>query len=72
MADYRKMYAVLCGAIDDVLDDLQTIPLAQPYARQLHSALLTAEDIYVDTEAYAAETEKTRIIQSQRSQCPEK
>ena len=42
MADYQKMYAVLCGAIDDVLDGLRTIPLAQPYARQLYSALLAA------------------------------
>ena len=72
MADYRKMYAVLCGAIDDVLDDLQTIPLAQPYARQLHSALLTAEDIDVDPEASVAASDKTKIRQSQRSQCPEK
>ena len=29
MADYQKMYAVLCGAIDDVLDGLRTIPLAR-------------------------------------------
>ena len=41
MADYQKMYAVLCGAIDNVLDGLRTIPLAQPYARQLYSALLS-------------------------------
>lgn len=72
MADYRKMYAVLCGAIDDVLDGLQAIPLAQPYARQLHSALLTAEDIYVDTEVYAAETERTKIIQHKLNRYPEK
>ena len=52
MADYQKMYAVLCGAIDDVLDGLRTIPLAQPYARQLYSALLDAEDIYIDTTFY--------------------
>lgn len=66
------MYAVLCMAIDGVLDDLESIPLARPYAQKLYSALLMAEDIYVDTEAYVAETEKTKIIQSQRSQCPEK
>ncbi len=72
MADYQKMYAVLCMAIDGVLDDLESIPLARPYAQKLYSALLMAEDIYVDTEAYVAETEKTKIIQSQRSQCPEK
>ena len=49
MADYQKMYAVLCMAIDGVLDDLESIPLARPYAQKLYSALLMAEDIYVDT-----------------------
>lgn len=43
MADYQKMYAVLCGAIDNALDDLQTIPLAYPCARRLHDALMAAE-----------------------------
>ena len=64
MADYQKMYAVLCGAIDDVLDELQTIPLAQPYARKLYSALLAAEDIYIDTTLYPTNTQN--IIQLKR------
>lgn len=63
MADYQKMYAVLCGAIDDVLDGLRTIPLAQPYARQLYSALLDAEDIYIDTTFYTADTQSQKVIQ---------
>ena len=29
MADYRKMYTVLCCAIDDVIDDLAQIPKAR-------------------------------------------
>lgn len=28
MPDYKKMYAILCGAIDDVIDPLEEIPLA--------------------------------------------
>ena len=63
MADYQKMYAVLCGAIDDVLDGLQTIPLAQPYARKLYSALLDAEDIYIDTTLYTMDTTAQKVIQ---------
>lgn len=63
MADYQKMYAVLCGAIDDVLDGLRTIPLAQPYARQLYAALLDAEDIYIDTTLYTLDTSGQRVIQ---------
>lgn len=49
MADYQKMYALLCGAIDSVLDGLQEIPLARPYVLVLNEALLKAEDIYIDT-----------------------
>ena len=32
MADYQKLYALLCGAIDDVIDPLERIPLVLPYA----------------------------------------
>ncbi len=30
MADYERMYALLCGAIDQVIDPLERIPLAWP------------------------------------------
>ena len=63
MADYQKMYAVLCMAIDGVLDDLESIPLARPYAQKLYSALLTAEDIYVDTVLYTVGEEAQKVIQ---------
>ena len=39
MADYQKMYALLCGAVDDVIDPLEQIPLAIPYASVLRRAL---------------------------------
>ena len=63
MADYRKMYYVLCKAIDDVIDPLDRIPLAKPYAEQLQKALLEAEEIYINTTPYAEETEYPKIIQ---------
>ena len=50
MADYKKKYAILCGAIDDVIDPLRQIPAAAPYAQSLRSALLEAEEIYLCTD----------------------
>ena len=63
MADYRKMYYVLCKAIDDVIDPLENIPLARPYAQNLQKALLEAEEIYITTTPYAEETDDPKIIQ---------
>ena len=63
MADYRKMYYVLCKAIDDVIDPLEHIPLAAPYAQQLQRALLEAEEIYIATTPYAEKAEAHKIIQ---------
>lgn len=48
MPDYRKMYAILCGAVDDVIDPLEQIPLAVPYAGKLRRALLEAEEVYIE------------------------
>ena len=63
MADYRKMYYLLCKAIDDVIDPLDRIPLANPYAKQLKNALLEAEEIYITTASYVEETDDPKIIQ---------
>ena len=63
MADYRKMYYVLCKAVDDVIDPLERIPLAAPYAQQLRKALLEAEEIYISTTPYAEKTEDSKVIQ---------
>ena len=49
MADYRKMYTVLCAAVDDAITSLQRVPLARPYAERLCLALLAAENIYIET-----------------------
>lgn len=63
MADYRKMYYILCKAIDDVIDPLEDIPLARSYAQKLQKALLEAEEIYITTTPYAEETDDPKIIQ---------
>lgn len=49
MPDYKKMYAILCGAIDDVIDPLEEIPLALPYIARLRRALLAAEEVYIES-----------------------
>lgn len=50
MTDYAKLYARLCGAIDEVLDELGTIPEAQHVREKLQAAILDAEAQYLDTE----------------------
>ena len=44
------MYALLCGAIDDVLDELTCIPGASSSADRLQKALLEAEELYLEAE----------------------
>ena len=51
MPDYAKMYAVLCGAIDDVITPLEQIPLATPAAKRLRRALEEAEELYISSSS---------------------
>ena len=51
MPDYEKMYVLLCTAIDDAIEPLGSIPGAKPYADALEAALLSAEEIYINTAA---------------------
>ena len=51
------MYAVLCGAIDDVIEPLRAIPEAYPQMCGLQAALLEAEEIFISTD-----TEENRDI----------
>lgn len=62
MSDYKKMYSVLCKAIDDVIDPLEQIPEAREIAKSLHTALLEAEDIYIDSTPYVEEPDASSII----------
>ena len=49
MTNYAKLYARLCGAIDEVLDELGTIPEAQHAREKLQAAILDTEAQYLDT-----------------------
>ena len=49
MTDYAKLYARLCGAIDEVLDELGTIPEARLARERLQAAILDPEAQYLDT-----------------------
>ena len=48
MTDYEKLYARLCGAIDEVLDELGTIPEARHAREKLQAAILDAEAQYLN------------------------
>lgn len=56
------MYAVLCAAVDEVIDPLEKIPLAAPQAGKLREAMREAEGIYINTTAYFEETEDAKIV----------
>ena len=48
MPDYKKMYAMLCKAVDDAIDPLEQIPSAKQIAKSLQDALFEAEEIYIE------------------------
>ena len=60
MADYQKMYALLCSAVDSVIDSLNQIPLAVPYACKLQKALWETEDVFCETDKTEEPDEETR------------
>ncbi len=57
MVDYVKLYAILCGAIDDELEVLGRIPLAYPSACRLRQAILQTEKLYVENTEDVTEFE---------------
>ena len=69
MADYQKMYATVCAAASEAVDELENIPLAMQCrdrlkaallkAALLKAALLKAEDIYIETTIHVTDTEET-------------
>ena len=62
LADYQKMYALLCGAVDEVIGQLEKLPEAKPSALILTAALHEAERLYVDTTTYLAPTDDPQVI----------
>lgn len=57
MPDYQKMYAILCGAVDEVIEPLEHIPLAHTSVQILRDALDRAEAVYIATAPYAVGAE---------------
>ena len=49
MADYQRMYAILCSSVAAVIPALEEIPAANPSMRILQQALLNAEELYIQT-----------------------
>lgn len=63
MADYKKMYTVLCGAVDEVIDPLEQIPMARSSVQVLREALLRAERIYIDTTTYSQLSKHPQVVE---------
>lgn len=63
MADYKRMYIVLCKAIDKEIDILKNIPLATASSERLEGALQEAEEIYIETSAYMVQNGDDKIIE---------
>lgn len=49
MADYAKMYYILCAAASEALDLLPQTPENEAAAQLLQAALEKAEEVYLDT-----------------------
>ena len=60
--DYKRMYTLLCAAVDGVIDPLERIPAARASAEKLKDALLEAEEIYVETSPHLPEAESPGVI----------
>ena len=45
---YRKMYAILCGAVSDALDALPELPETMEGKELLWTALTKAEELYLE------------------------
>ena len=66
MADYQKMYAILCGAVDDALMGLEQGSSAACIALRLRLALERAEEIYLETSMCAERRGATNLIELRR------
>ena len=71
MANYKKMYLVLCDAAELAITSLEHIPQARPAIRLLHNAMLQAENIYIDGTPYAERSDDPRLIRLQSDTPPE-
>ncbi len=44
---YKKMYAILCGAVSDAIDLLQPLPNSEEVRHLLQEALWQVEELYI-------------------------
>lgn len=59
MQNFEKMYSILCGTNDDVIEPLEHIPRARPFAHALTAALLEAEELYLSAaDDHSTQTQK--------------
>ena len=49
MADYERMYHIVCAAMDRALDMLEGEPGAAQARQSIQAALLEAEEVYIQT-----------------------
>ena len=66
MADYQKMYAILCGAVDDALQELEEGGSAACISLRLRLALERAEEVYLQTSMCAERRGDTNLIELRR------
>lgn len=57
MADYQKMYYILCHAASDALDKLPETKDTQKARQILQRALLEAEEVYISDSVSDEETQ---------------
>lgn len=51
MANYQKMYTILCSTVDDVINELSAIHSAHHASEHLIKALEQTEEIYIETSS---------------------
>ena len=64
MADYRKMYGILCRAASEALDALPDTPGNQSGRELLQEALFKAEEVYINTSADASERQHVSTMKT--------
>lgn len=62
MANYEKMYAILCGTVDDAISALEPYPWARATIRALQNAMMQAEAVYIETTPYTSDDSEQKII----------
>lgn len=62
MADYAKMYALLCSAMSEAIDALEPTPRNREVIDYMVSALEQAEEIYIRSVPEEFETDDPRRL----------